>query len=82
MPKMRKCKTIKNRSRKNRSSKNRSTRRRSGTRYRHKGGCNSCSTGSSPSTAPLWKSFGGANPEQISNSIYNYQNDPIFYSSS
>lgn len=79
MPKMRKCKSIKNRSRKNRS-----TRRRSGTRYRrYRGGCNdSVCVGSAPSTARVWTSSGGAHPEQMSESIYKYRNDPIFYSSS
>jgi hypothetical protein len=69
---MHKCKTMKNKN------KSRYRRNKSGTRRRHRGGCNSCSnTGSSASTAPVWTSSGGANPE-----IYKYTTDPVFYSSS
>lgn len=45
------------------------------TRYRIKGGCEEC-VGSSPSNAPVWS--GG----ELSKDIFNYEVNPIFYSSS
>lgn len=45
------------------------------TRYRIKGGCEEC-VGSSPSDAPVWS--GG----ELSKDIFNYEVNPIFYSSS
>ena len=81
---MRNCKTKKSTRRRNAGArKNITGKHRSGTKKRvirrYRGGCEKC-VGSSPSTAPVWKSSGGAHPEQISESIYNRLVDPVFYS--
>ena len=50
-------------------------------KYRGRGGCNSCISGSTPSQAKVWTSSGGgpSNLEQISDDIYSYHNEPSVY---
>ena len=50
-------------------------------KYRGRGGCNSCISGSTPSEAKVWTSSGGgpSNLEQISDDIYSYHNEPSVY---